>query len=138
MQVDWIDFDLKIFECVDSALTNLGLDQKELLRLRLKNRYYLPLKNSARAPVTLELALNEIVGPSVSEKIVQRILENISESFGIHIDSDSDLSSAFEIARKNFRLSCNPSNVAQNTVRGSHRKSKLGRPIHIFVRVSND
>ena len=94
------DFDSKMFECVETALAAIGHDQKELLRLRLKNRYYLPLKNAARAPLTFELALTDTVGPSVAEKIVQNILVNISKSFGIHSSSDTNLAQAFEAARK--------------------------------------
>src|SRR5579864_9518336 len=97
------DFDLKIFECVDNALSTLGKDQKELVRLRLKNRHYLPLKYVARAPTTFEQSLTESLGISVSMSVRSHILENISRTFGIHIGTDSGLSPAIEAARKMTR-----------------------------------
>jgi hypothetical protein len=111
------DFDSKIFECVDDALSTLGKDQKELLRLRLKNRHYLPMKNVALAPVTLEQSLNELLGTSVSTSVVSHILENISRTFGIHIANDSDLPLAFETARK----------VARGSSRKSDRVTRLAK-----------
>jgi len=94
------DFDSQIFRCVDDALSTLGRDQKELVRLRLKNRGYIPLKNVARAPVTFQQSLTASLGKSVSAAVISHILENISRTFGIHIATDSDLSLGVETARK--------------------------------------
>ena len=94
------DFDSEIFECVDNALSTLGEHQREFVRLRFKNRHYLPLKDVARAPDTFERSLTESLGTSVSETVMGHILNNISRTFGIHVASNSTLSLAVETARK--------------------------------------
>jgi len=94
------DFDKKIFECVDSALHAIGRDQRELLRLRLRNRHSLPLKHVGSGPDTFEQSLVETVGPAAATMVTIGILKNISATFGIHVPSDSSLVVAVETARK--------------------------------------
>jgi len=134
------DFDSEIFECVDNALSTLGEHQREFVRLRLKNRHYLPLKNVARAPVTFERSLTESLGTSVSTVVIGHILNNISKTFGIHVASDSTLSLAIENARKTTRMVRVNSNrvdrVARN--RSFQRPEPSKRSIHVSLRLANN
>ena len=117
------DFDSRIFECVDNALSTLGKDQKELVRLRLKNRHYLPLKNVAHAPITFEQSLIESLGISVSTSVKFHILENISRTFRVHIGADSDLSFAIDAARRVTRISTRKEGKRSSLPTESKRRS---------------
>ena len=93
-------FNSTIYLCVNEGLSTLGTEQKELIRIRLKNRHELALKDVAIAPLTFEQSLVESVGSFVSGIVTTQILENMSRVFGIHIDADSPLSSAIEACMK--------------------------------------
>ncbi len=94
------DFDFKIFECLDRALSTIGEGQKRYpLLLALEKEYDFSGHDIARNPARLEECLKELLGISVSAFVIIHVIENISESFGLQLGNDVTLEAAVECAR---------------------------------------
>jgi len=89
-------FDRQIFDCVDRALSTLGLAQKEFALGELGRLYHLSARNFAKEPLKLEEGLRRILGDFVTASVLDSTIGNISESFGINCDGCSNLSKIIE------------------------------------------
>jgi hypothetical protein len=93
------DFDFKIFQCVDRALSTIGEGQKGSLLLAFEKEYDFLGRDIAKNPARLEECLKELLGISVSAFVKIHIIENLSESFGLQLGNDVSLEEAVECAR---------------------------------------
>jgi hypothetical protein len=98
------DFEATIFECLERALSNIGLTQKEIVLSQLNNQFHVSSKNVGKDPSRVEASLRTLLGPTVAAFVIIHTLENIATTFKISTQYVSTLAEAIDLARESSSL----------------------------------
>jgi hypothetical protein len=96
---EYKDFDAAIFECLERALSTIGLTQKESVLSQLNNQFHVSSKNVGKDPSRVEASLRTLLGPSVAAFVITHTLENIATTFKVSTQYVSTLAEAIDLAR---------------------------------------
>ncbi len=110
-------FNVRIFDCIERAMSLIGNAEKELILHQLAVQYQLSGFDIAKNPYALEQCLKESLGAFEAASVLVQTVDNISSSFKVDLKDDCTLGEAIAEARNKviFRISQRFENSEQVT-----------------------
>ena len=122
---DELDFDLRIFDCIERALTLIGKEEKEMILHKLALQFGESGFDIAKDPYALEECLRESLGAFEAASVLVQILENISRSFKIVLREDCNLAEVIAEARNKVVLRRDFASDSSENEKGVEKKPKV-------------